>query len=171
MGLFSSKQKTDPAYTASKKSANQVMDLISKQTLPALPGPAAATLDVPAALPAYLGGGAAITYPAGAMPNQLSMIANQLTAGGYGAPDQSMYRAQTVAPYVPPPPTPIPAAAAAPASPAAPSPPAAPVVKKPLGFTAQQYVPSVNSQNQGIQQRGMFQTFNDLARFLAANRR
>ena len=158
MGLFSSKPKTDPAAKASQKRSDQIMDLISQQSLPALPGPAAATLNVPSALPAYLGGGAATTYPAG-LPNQLSMIANQLTEAGYGAPDMSQYHAQTVAPYVPPPPPP--AAGAAPTAPAAPATPTAPAVPvaqaaKARGFTGTR--PTT------------FPTLGDFTRFLAQYR-
>lgn len=162
MGLFS-KSKPDASYSASQQQANDLMVKMAKGTpLPAMPkltpaqqgmGGMPAINANPTGLPAYLGGGQSITYPEG-LPNQLSMIANQLSTGGYGAPQDiqaqlsGLYSPMTVAPQLPVAPVPVLAAAAKkpvvkkvvakpkpPAVKVAPKVPLKPPVKKPMGFT------------------------------------
>ena len=172
MGLFSKKQKEDPAYKASQKTANQVMEMMANQTLPPLPVvPQAAqpAVTVPHSLPSYLGGGTAMKFGRSALPNQLPMIAAQLTAGGYGAPNDSIYRDRVVAPYVPPPPQPVtppPAAVATPVAASAAAPAAAPAAARPLGFTGARQTGYPEHENPGS-----FQTLGQFINFLNANRK
>ena len=181
MGLFSSSKKTDPAYGQAQQAALGIAGAMGNLKLPDLPSIAAAAppaVNVPASLPGYLGGGHPISYPVG-LPNQLPMIAAQLSAGGYGAPqaiqaqNAGIYRPMTVGAAPPPPPTPPPAPAAAPVV-AAPAPAAAPaaaskpaVVAKPLGFTAaQQPIPGPGEYLHTLHQPPMFQTFRSFGDFL-----
>lgn len=154
------KSEGDPAYSASQQSAEKLMGQIAGAKLPPLPTLTAAQQGMgnmpainpnPIGLPAYLGGGQRTVFPVG-LPNQISMLANQLSAGGYGRPQiiqnqmtgpSGYYEPTVISTRLPPIAARPVAAAAAPVVAAVKAPVKAvvkpavkkPPVKKPMGFT------------------------------------